>query len=150
MTGRVLAVLGYSRRSDAELHAICAARLARAQELAAGVDTVILSGFPEAELMLGAWSGPEVELIPEAESHSTAENAANVAGKTRELGARELVVVTSSWHRLRVEALMRAALRGSGVRLRVEGADAPRPLGLLAREIACLALLPFQLPRAIR
>ena len=145
---RILAVLGYSRRGDEELHAICAARLGRAQELAAGADTVILSGFPEAELMAGAWASPEVELIPEAESRSTAQNAANVARKARELGASELVVVTSSWHRLRVEALMRTALRGSGIRLHVAGADAPRPLGLLAREAACLTLLPFQLLRA--
>ena len=150
MTDRVVAVLGYSRRGDAELHAICAARLARAHELARGADGVILSGFPEAELMRAAWAGPEVELIPEAESRSTAQNAANVARKARELGARELVVVTSTWHRLRVEALMRAALRGSGIRLRVEGADAPRPLRLLAREAACVALLPFQLVRATR
>jgi uncharacterized SAM-binding protein YcdF (DUF218 family) len=114
------------------------------------VDTVILSGFPEAELMADAWTGPEVELIPEVESRSTAQNAANVARKARELGARDLVVVTSSWHRLRVAALMRAALRGSDIRLHIEGADAPRPLTLLAREAACVALLPFQLPRASR
>ncbi|HEY7707405.1 MAG TPA: ElyC/SanA/YdcF family protein [Gaiellaceae bacterium] len=147
---RVVAVLGYSRRGDADLHAICAARLARAQELAGGADTVILSGFPEAELMRAAWKGPEVELIPEAESRSTAQNAANVARAARKLGASELVVVTSSWHRLRVSALMRAALHGSGIRLRIDGADAPRPVGLLAREAVCLALLPFQLPRATR
>ena len=35
---------------------------------------------------------------------------------------------------------MRAALRGSGIRLHIEGADAPRPLALLAREAACVAL----------
>ena len=52
--------------------------------------------------MADAWTGPEVELIPEAESRSTAQNAANVARKARELGVRDLVVVTSSWHRLRV------------------------------------------------
>jgi uncharacterized SAM-binding protein YcdF (DUF218 family) len=150
VTGLVVAVLGYSRRRDADLHHICAARLARAQELAAGADTVILSGFPEAELMRAAWAGPDVELIPEAKSRSTAQNAANVARAARALGAQELVVVTSSWHRLRVAALMRAALRGSGIRVRVEGADAPRPVRLLAREAACLALLPFQLPRATR
>ena len=34
------------------------------------------------------------------------------------------------------------------VRLHIEGADAPRPLALLAREAACVVLLPFQLPRA--
>ena len=65
-----------------------------------------------------------MELIPEAESRSTAQNAANVARKARELGVRDLVVVTSSWHRLRVGVLMRAALRGSGIRLHIEGADA--------------------------
>ena len=150
MSGRVVAVLGYSRRSDAELHEICVARLDRGHELAEGARGVILSGFPEAELMQAAWAGPEVELIPEAESHSTAQNAANVARVARELGADELVVVTSSWHRLRVEALMRAALHGSGIRVHVEGADAPRSLHLLAREAACLVLLPFQLVRAIR
>ena len=111
---------------------------------------MILSGFPEAELMQAAWAGPDVELIPESESHTTAQNAANVARTARELGAEELVVVTSSWHRLRVEALMRAALRGSAIDVHVEGADAPRPLRLLAREAACLVLLPFQLVRAIR
>ena len=147
---RILAVLGYSRRADEELHAICAARLARAHELADDVDTVILSGFPEAELMADAWMGPEVDLIPEAESRSTAQNAANVAREAGELGATELVVVTSSWHRLRVDALMRTALRGSGIQLHIEGADGPRPLALLAREAACVALLPFQLPRASR
>jgi uncharacterized SAM-binding protein YcdF (DUF218 family) len=147
---RVLAVLGYSRRGEKELHAICAARLARAHELADGVDTVILSGFPEAELMADAWTGPDVELIPEAESRSTSQNAANVARKVRELGASDLVVVTSSWHRLRVGALMRVALRGSGIQLHLEGADTPRPLGVLAREAGCVALLPFQLARASR
>ena len=150
MSRRVLAVLGYSRRGDPELHAICAARLARAQELAPGADAVILSGFPEAELMHSSWTGPKVELIREADSRSTAQNAANVARKARELGASDLVVVTSSWHRLRVGTLMRAALRGSDIVLHIEGADAPRPLGLLAREAACVALLPFQLPRASR
>jgi uncharacterized SAM-binding protein YcdF (DUF218 family) len=148
--GRVVAVLGYSRRGDAELHAICAARLDRAHELADGARGVILSGFPEAELMQAAWAGPEVELIPEADSHSTAQNAANVARTARELGAEELVVVTSSWHRLRVAALMRAALQGSGIHVHVEGAGAPRPLRLLGREAVCLALLPFQLVRAMR
>ena len=105
----MVAVLGYSRRSDAELHEICVARLDRGHELAEGARGVILSGFPEAELMQAAWAGPEV-----------------------------------------VEALMRAALHGSGIRVHVEGADAPRSLHLLAREAACLVLLPFQLVRAIR
>jgi uncharacterized SAM-binding protein YcdF (DUF218 family) len=144
---RVVAVLGYSRRRDAALHAICSARLAHAQRLARAGDTVILSGFPEAELMQSAWTRPDVELIAETGSRSTAQNAANVAAEARALGATELVVVTSSWHRARVSALMRAALRGSGIHVEVEGAAAPRPLGLLGREAVCLVFLPVQLAR---
>ena len=147
MSRRVVAVLGYSCRRDAALHAICSARLARAQELARAGDAVILSGFPEAELMHSAWSGPEVELIAETRSRSTAQNAANVAAEARALGARELVVVTSSWHRARVSALMRAALRGSGIHVEVEGAPAPRPVRLLGREAVCFVFLPVQLAR---
>ena len=91
--------------------------------------------------MADAWTGPEVELIPEAESRSTAQNAANVARKARELGVRprrrDLELAPAPRR-----VLMRAALRGSGIRLHVEGADAPRPLALLAREAASRCCLP--------
>jgi len=144
---RVVAVLGYSRRGDTKLHPVCADRVAHAQRLAVARGTVILSG--EAELMRAAWSGPEVVLICDPDARSTVENAANVAAAARTLGARELVVVTSRWHRARTTILLRAALRRSGIRLSVETADAARPLRLRLRELACLALLPFQLARLI-
>jgi uncharacterized SAM-binding protein YcdF (DUF218 family) len=108
---------------------------------------VILSGLPEAELMRASWAGPPVRLIVEAEARSTAENARNIAEDARELGAEELVVVTSPWHRRRVGLLMRAALAGSGIALLVEAPDGPRPTLLLARELACFAVLPVQLAR---
>ncbi len=147
MSERLVAVLGYSRRGDTELHPVCAERVAHAQRLAVDRGTVILSG--EAELMRAAWAGPDVLLICDTEARSTVDNAANVAEVARRLGARELVVVTSRWHRARTTILLRAALRKSGIRLSVETADAARPLRLRVRELACLALLPFQLARLI-
>lgn len=147
MSDRVVAVLGYSRRRDTELHQICADRLEHAQRLAVDGGTVILSG--EADLMQAAWSGPDVVLICDPDARSTVDNAKNVVAVARSLGARELIVVTSGWHRARTRILLRAALRGSGIRLSLEGADGARPLRLRARELACLALLPFQLARLI-
>jgi uncharacterized SAM-binding protein YcdF (DUF218 family) len=147
LSERLVAVLGYSRRGDTELHPVCAERVAHAQRLAVARGTVILSG--EAELMRAAWAGPDVLLICDSEARSTVDNAANVAEVARRLGARELVVVTSRWHRARTTILLRAALRKSGIRLSVETADAARPLRLRVRELACLALLPFQLARLI-
>ncbi len=145
MSDRVVAVLGYSGRRSDELHRVCAERLTHAQCVAVGARAVILSGLPEAELMRAAWSGPDVTLVCDPEARSTAENARNVAGAARALRATELVVVTSGWHRARARVLMHAALRDSGMLVSVEGAEGSRPVRLLAREAACLALLPVQL-----
>ena len=145
--GRVVAVLGYSHRRRSDLHPVCADRLQYAQQFAEGARAVVLSGCSEAELMRAAWAGPEVLLICDADARTTAGNANNVAAQARELGADEVVVVTSRFHARRVRLLMRRALRGSGIALTVEAADGPRPALLLAREVACLALVPLQLTR---
>jgi uncharacterized SAM-binding protein YcdF (DUF218 family) len=151
--GRVLAVLGYSGSRGARLHPVCAERLAHAERLAIGARAIILSGWarrsgsPEAELMRAAWAGPAVRLICDPEARSTSDNAVNIAAAVRALGAEELVVVTSPWHRARAHVLLRAAMRGSGVRLSVVAEGRSRPPLLLARELVCLALLPFQLAR---
>jgi uncharacterized SAM-binding protein YcdF (DUF218 family) len=153
---RVVAVFGYSRRRDHGLNSICAARLAEAERLADGARAVILSGWArrpresESELMRAAWRGPDVPLICDTDARSTADNAAHVALDAQELGADELVVVTSSWHRRRASIFLRAALRGSGIKLSVVGAAGPRPPLTLVREVACFALVPFQLARARR
>jgi uncharacterized SAM-binding protein YcdF (DUF218 family) len=147
VSDRVVAVLGYSRRGDTELHPVCADRVEHAQRLAVDRGTVILSG--EADLMRAAWSGPDVVLICDPDARSTVDNARNVVAAARSLGARELVVVTSRWHRARTSILLRAALRKSGIRVSFESADGARPLRLRIRELACLALLPFQLARLI-
>jgi uncharacterized SAM-binding protein YcdF (DUF218 family) len=142
---RVVAVLGYSHRRNGRLHPICADRLAHAQRLAEGAHAVVLSGWSEAEVMRSAWAGPDVLLVCDTEARSTPANAANIAAAARELGAQELVVVTSPWHRVRARILVGAALRGSGIRFSIETAEGPRPSWVLARELVCLALLPLQL-----
>jgi uncharacterized SAM-binding protein YcdF (DUF218 family) len=151
---RVVAVLGYSRRNDLGLNAICEARLRRAQELVEPGDVVVLSGWgrtperSEAGLMAAAWGAETAELILDSDSRSTAANARSVAAHARELGAEELVVVTSSWHRPRAKLLLRAALRGADIRLRMISAPPTWPLLPSARELACLLVLPLQVAAA--
>ena len=149
---RVVAVLGYSPRGGASIHPICAERLARAAEIAAEGDVVVLSGWSrspgrlaEAELMARAWAGPAVELVQEPSARHTVQNAVEVAGLARRLAAEEVAVVTSWWHRPRAAALVRAGLRGSGARVVGVGARSHAPTPLLLREAVCLALLPVQL-----
>ena len=153
----VVAVLGYSRRRDSALNPVCAERLEYAQRRADGARAVVLSGWarrrkaiPESELMREAWAGPNVPLVCDPDAGSTAANAANVAAAAEALGADELLVVTSSWHRRRARLLLRAAVRDRGLRLVVEGAPGGWHPLVLAREVACYLLLPLQFPRARR
>ena len=152
---RLIVVLGYSDGSSGELHPICAARLDGAAALAreAEPDAVVLSGWSrgtgaaaEADLMRRAWAGPRLPLHCDVAARMTAENAAHVAALARELGVREVVVVTSWWHRLRAWLLFRALLRG--VRVRIAPVRGPWSARLLARELALLPLAPFQALRA--
>jgi uncharacterized SAM-binding protein YcdF (DUF218 family) len=147
---RLVAVLGYSTRRGGALHPVCAARLRAAEEVAAGADAVVLSGWArrphhpsEAELMVAAWHGPDVHLVPDGDARTTAGNARGVARAAREAGATKVVAVTSSWHRRRARALLRAAL-GSDVELELVASAGRDGLGLRARELACLVALPLQ------
>jgi uncharacterized SAM-binding protein YcdF (DUF218 family) len=136
---RLVAVLGYSGRRKRELHDVCEARVRHAERLQA--DAVLLSG--EAELMEGAWRGGEVVL--DTHARNTRENARGVAEAARRLEADEVVVVTSSWHAFRARTLVRAAIGDPAVTVTSESPPGPRPPKLLARELACLAVLPLQL-----
>jgi uncharacterized SAM-binding protein YcdF (DUF218 family) len=70
-----------------------------------------------------------------------------VAKTARRLDANEIVVVTSRWHAFRARTLVRAVLREPSVSVRSSsGPDRP-PAALLAREIVCLASLPYHLIR---
>ena len=143
---KLVAVLGYSARGDQGLHPVCAARVARAAEVASEEDTVVLTGRPEAELMHAAWQGRALRVVCETDAGVTAESAAQVARLAHELGADEVVAVTSWWHCRRTAYLFRRALRGSGVAVSTVGA--PTWSGrLLFREAAAYALLPVQIRR---
>ena len=139
---RVVAVLGYSGRGAEGLHPVCALRLAHAERLAEGARAVVLSG--EAELMRLAWRGPNVPLVCDPAARNTSENALAVAAVAREIGAAEIVVVTSWWHCARARALVRAALHGTGIRVRTASPSSPLRPGQLVRELVCLAALPLQ------
>ena len=154
MSVRLVAVLGYSARRSDGLHAVCAARLRHAEQLADGPDTVLLSGWArrrngagEAELMRSAWNGAGVRLIAETTARNTRENAARVAEYAQRLGANEIVVVTSRWHAFRARTLVRAALREPSVLVQTSSPAGRASAQLAARELACLAVLPFHLIR---
>lgn len=148
---RLVAVLGYSSRRVDGLHELCAARVRHAEGLTGPSDVVLLSGYgrgtkvAEAELMRTAWQGRDVQLIADGTARSTRENAAAIAEVARRLHAREVTVVTSRWHAFRAGMLVRAALP-SGV-VRTSSAAGRPPVGLLLRELACVAVLPYHLIR---
>lgn len=150
---RLVAVLGYSGRRTNGLDPICEARLRHAETLEA--DAVVLSGRAkhragEADLMRAAWRGGEVPLVAESTARSTADNAAEIAAVARRLQADEVIVVTSQWHAPRAGLLVRAALRGTGIRVRTSAPSERGGRDLLAREAACIAVLPYHLVRARR
>ena len=152
---RLIVVLGYSDGRSHELHPICAARLERAAALAGEGDVVLLAGWsrhpgklPEAELMRKAWPGAPEALLSDPDARITAENAANAAAHARELGARAVVVVTSSWHRARAGVLFRSLLPGLPVS--VVGARTPGSPRLYLREAVVFPLVPIQLRMARR
>ena len=141
---KLIAVFGYSTGRGGALHPICADRLRAAEHAAAGADAVLLSGWSrrrhrpsEAALMRDAWRGPAVPLLADGDARTTAGNARALARAARELGADEVVVVTSSWHARRARLLARAAL-GPRVMLKVATPARTRPPHLVARELACL------------
>jgi uncharacterized SAM-binding protein YcdF (DUF218 family) len=141
---RLVAVLGYSPRRGDRLHDVCAARVQHARALVRNGDGVLLTG--EAELMRGAWAVENVFLDPHA--RNTRENAIAIAATARDLGAAEVLVVTSAWHAFRARTLVRAALRDADVAVTSSSPPSWRPLTLLAREAACLTVLPLHVVTA--
>ena len=149
--GRVVVVLGYSRGDRDELHPVCAARLECAAEVATADDVVVLSGWArrsarhsEAELMRAAWRGSAREVVVDPDARTTVENMANALNDVLRVGAREVVVVTSSWHAPRAKAALRWLLLHTGVRVR-SVSPTGRSRRAAVRELALWPLLPFQL-----
>jgi uncharacterized SAM-binding protein YcdF (DUF218 family) len=144
---RLVVVLGYSSWRGVGLHPVCEARVAAAASLASAEDTVLLTGRPEAELMREVWPHGPGRVLCDADARITAESALHVARLARQLGADEVIAVTSWWHCRRTRVLFRRALQGTGVGVRTVGA--PRWSGrLLLREVAAFAALPLHLRRA--
>jgi uncharacterized SAM-binding protein YcdF (DUF218 family) len=151
VVSRVVVVLGYSDGGRDELHEECAARLARAAEIATTDDVVVLSGWArvrgtrsEAELMRAAWRGQAREVVVDPDARTTVENMANALNDVLRVGAREVVVVTSSWHAPRAKAALRWLLLHTGVRVR-SASPAGRSRRASLREVVLWPLLPFQL-----
>ena len=153
---RVVVVLGYSDDGEGVLHPVCAARLETAASIVSGADVVVLSGWAraggarsEAELMAEAWHTPVADLVVDPDARTTGGNAVNALNDVLRVGAKEVLVVTSSWHAPRAKAAFRWLLRHTGVRVRSvspPGASARAS----ARELALWPLLPLQLWRAQR
>jgi uncharacterized SAM-binding protein YcdF (DUF218 family) len=146
---RVVAVCGYSDGRETGLHPICERRLHRAEEEARPDDIVLLSGWargsdaaPEAELMARSWAGSCRRLYVDRNARSTHGNVAAAAALARAVDAREVLLVTSSWHARRAGGLLRAALGGSGIAVHVATTDERPSLVTLVREVACWVAVP--------
>ena len=148
---RVVVVLGYSGGARKGLHPICAARLARAAEVTTPDDVVVLSGWArtphaesEADLMRAAWRGQAGEVVVDPDARTTVENIANALNDIVRVGAKEVLVVTSSWHAPRATTALRWLLRSTGIRVR-SIAPPGRSVRAALRELPLWLLLPFQL-----
>jgi uncharacterized SAM-binding protein YcdF (DUF218 family) len=154
VVSRVLVVLGYSDGGRDELHEECAARLARAAEIATTDDVVVLSGWArvrgtrsEAELMRAAWRGAAREVVVDPDARTTVDNMANAMNDVLRVGAREVLVVTSSWHAPRAKAALRWLLRSTGIKVRAVSPPGSSR-GAALREVPLWLLLPVQLWQA--
>ncbi len=148
---RLVAVFGYSARRVDGLHPLGVLRLRHAEQFANGAEAVVLSGWSrhgtrigEAELMRDAWQGPDVPLICDTTARNTMQNASGVAAFARKLSVDEVIVVTSQWHAPRATALVRAALGDADISVHASSPRGSRHPRLLARELVCLAALPYQ------
>jgi hypothetical protein len=149
---RVVLVLGYSDGGGlGELHPVCAARLARAAEVTTSDDVVVLSGWArvphtrsEAELMRAAWCGEAREVVVDPDARTTVDNAANALNDIVRSGAREVLIVTSSWHAPRAQAALRWLLRSTEIHVRAVSPP-ERSVRAALLELPLWLLLPFQL-----
>ena len=151
---RLVVVLGYSDGGRGELHPVCAARLDRAAEVTTSDDVVVLSGWArvpdthsEAELMRAAWRGAAREVVVDPDARTTVDNMANAMNDVLRVGAKEVIVVTSSWHAPRAKAALRWLLRSTGIRVSAISPPGESRRAML-RELPLWLLLPVQLWQA--
>ena len=149
--GRLIAVLGYSDGTSESCHPISAGRVARAAEEVRPEDSVLLSGAArrggrasEARLMSEIWTAPAARVVLDESARTTFGNAAGAASVARDLGLREVVLVTSGWHARRATALFRAALPAGGVTLVSAPTNERGTRRARLREIVCWLVVPLQ------
>lgn len=154
---RLVAVLGYSDRGDADLHPVCEARLARAEREAREADVVLFSGWarrgrthPEADVMARSWNGGGGSRIVDRGARTTLGNAIGVGRAARRVRADEVVLVTSSWHARRAGTLVRASLLGSRARLSVVTTEEPVTTARSLRELVSWTIVPILALVAVR
>ena len=94
--------------------------------------------------MRAAWRGAAREVVVDPDARTTVENMANALNDVLRVGAREVVVVTSSWHAPRAKAALRWLLLHTGIRC-ARPRRAGRSRWASLRELALWPLLPFQL-----
>ena len=103
---------------------------------------MILSGWArrrapaaEAELHAGRVAGPDAPGGARRYGALDRRERSAVARIARELGASEVVVVTSRWHAPRAAALVRAALHGTGIAVTVSSPRGVHEPLLAVREL---------------
>jgi DUF218 domain len=148
---RLVLVLGYSPRRQRGLHPICAARVRHAATVVGDYDVVVLSGTDdEVAFMEEAWEPRGTRVLERDGAERTSESAVAARRLAESVGADEILLVTSWWHRPRAELMLRRTLRGSGIRVTASGAPSPWSPFHLAREAACMPLVPVHLAQARR
>jgi hypothetical protein len=134
-------------------------RLVAAAELLArdlSPAAVVFSGWSpsgtadsEAVQMASAWRGPSVELVLEPTARTTVENAARTLPLLRERGVDRAVVVVAATHLLRARLFFEPLYRRHGISPRFHVVRELPSVGTVARELAALPLVPWQLSSAL-
>ena len=116
---------------------------------------VVLSGWSpsgsasEGVQMARIWRGPAVELVVESAARTTVENASRTLPLLRERGVDRAVVVVAASHLLRARLFFEPLYRRHGIAPRFHVLRERPSLGTLARELAALPLVPWQLSSAL-
>lgn len=141
MTDHALVVLGNSNARVRRRLVGAAARMARRRE----PSVVVFSGSSgEAAQMHALWPGPEVELVLEEESETTAQNAARTLPLLLERGVTTAVVICAPTHLPRARWIFRRIYGQRGIATRFAPARvAPTP-GALVWELAALGVAARQ------
>ena len=104
----------------------------------------------EADLMAASWKVPARRRLVDRHARTTLGNALGVARAARQVDAKDVVLVTSSWHARRAKILVRAALSGSGARVRVASTAEPISARRGLREAGAWLLVPLLVVVAAR